>query len=119
MLTELGPLCQPLVLQMQRLRPRTRAWSGSSSDPESPCPGPLQKSALIKLANIRAAEKVEEKSFGSSHVMQVIYEDDAGKPQTIYLQCKVGTIWRTLKGRGAVRLAAWCGSESGPAECEI
>lgn len=51
---------------------------------------PLQKSALIKLANIRAAEKVEEKSFGSSHVMQVIYEDDAGKPQTVYLQCKVG-----------------------------
>lgn len=47
-----------------------------------------KKSALIKLANIRAAEKVEEKSFGSSHVMQVIYEDDAGKPQTIYLQCK-------------------------------
>ncbi|XP_064449240.1 ras GTPase-activating protein 4 isoform X2 [Mirounga angustirostris] len=47
-----------------------------------------KKSALIKLANIRAAEKVEEKSFGSSHVMQVIYEDDAGKPQTMYLQCK-------------------------------
>ncbi|XP_034525857.1 ras GTPase-activating protein 4B isoform X5 [Ailuropoda melanoleuca] len=47
-----------------------------------------KKSALIKLANIRAAEKVAEKSFGSSHVMQVIYEDDAGKPQTVYLQCK-------------------------------
>ncbi|XP_054445242.1 ras GTPase-activating protein 4B isoform X1 [Pteronotus mesoamericanus] len=47
-----------------------------------------KKSALIKLANIRAAEKVEEKSFGSSHVMQVIYTDDAGRPQTIYLQCK-------------------------------
>uniref|UniRef100_A0A2I3RBD6 RAS p21 protein activator 4 n=1 Tax=Pan troglodytes TaxID=9598 RepID=A0A2I3RBD6_PANTR len=48
-----------------------------------------KKSALIKLANIRAAEKVEEKSFGSSHVMQVIYTDDAGRPQTAYLQCKV------------------------------
>ncbi|XP_055148693.1 ras GTPase-activating protein 4 isoform X2 [Symphalangus syndactylus] len=47
-----------------------------------------KKSALIKLANIRAAEKVEEKSFGSSHVMQVIYTDDAGRPQTAYLQCK-------------------------------
>lgn len=47
-----------------------------------------KKSALIKLANIRAAEKVEEKSFGSSHVMQVIYTDDAGGPQTAYLQCK-------------------------------
>uniref|UniRef100_A0A2K5ICR3 RAS p21 protein activator 4 n=1 Tax=Colobus angolensis palliatus TaxID=336983 RepID=A0A2K5ICR3_COLAP len=47
-----------------------------------------QKSALIKLANIRAAEKVEEKSFGSSHVMQVIYTDDVGRPQTAYLQCK-------------------------------
>jgi hypothetical protein len=43
----------------------------------------------MKLANIRAAEKVEEKSFGSSHVMQVIYTDDAGRPQTAYLQCKV------------------------------
>uniref|UniRef100_A0A0D9RZS4 RAS p21 protein activator 4 n=1 Tax=Chlorocebus sabaeus TaxID=60711 RepID=A0A0D9RZS4_CHLSB len=47
-----------------------------------------KKSALIKLANIRAAEKVEEKSFGSSHVMQVIYTDDVGRPQTAYLQCK-------------------------------
>nr|XP_051693905.1 ras GTPase-activating protein 4 isoform X2 [Oryctolagus cuniculus] len=47
-----------------------------------------KKSALIKLANIQAAEKVEEKSFGSSHVMQVIYTDDAGRPQTAYLQCK-------------------------------
>ncbi|PNI11392.1 hypothetical protein CK820_G0055536, partial [Pan troglodytes] len=47
-----------------------------------------KKSALIKLANIWAAEKVEEKSFGSLHVMQVIYTDDAGRPQTAYLQCK-------------------------------
>ncbi|KAL0605526.1 Ras GTPase-activating protein 4 [Plecturocebus cupreus] len=47
-----------------------------------------KKSALIKLANVRAAEKVEEKSFGNSHVMQVIYTDDAGRPQTAYLQCK-------------------------------
>lgn len=47
-----------------------------------------KKSALVKLANIQAAEKVEEKSFGSSHVMQVIYTDDAGRPQTAYLQCK-------------------------------
>ncbi|KAB1263237.1 Ras GTPase-activating protein 4 [Camelus dromedarius] len=47
-----------------------------------------KKSTLIKLANIRAAEKVEEKSFSSSHVMQVIYTDDVGRPQTAYLQCK-------------------------------
>ncbi|XP_054993050.1 ras GTPase-activating protein 4B isoform X2 [Sorex araneus] len=47
-----------------------------------------KKIALIKLANIRAAEKVEEKSFGSALVMQVIYTDDAGQPQTAYLQCK-------------------------------
>lgn len=32
---------------------------------------------------------MEEKSFGSSHVMQVIYTDDTGRPQTAYLQCKV------------------------------
>lgn len=47
-----------------------------------------KKSTLIKLANIRAAEKVEEKSFGSSHVMQAIYTDDSGRLQTAYLQCK-------------------------------
>ncbi|KFO35473.1 ras GTPase-activating protein 4 isoform X2 [Fukomys damarensis] len=47
-----------------------------------------KKSTLIKLANVRAAEKVEEKSFSSSHVMQVIYSDDAGRLQTVYLQCK-------------------------------
>uniref|UniRef100_A0A3Q2H4L1 RAS p21 protein activator 4 n=1 Tax=Equus caballus TaxID=9796 RepID=A0A3Q2H4L1_HORSE len=47
-----------------------------------------KKSTLIKLANIRAAEKVEEKSFSSSHVMQVIYTDDTGQLQTAYLQCK-------------------------------
>ncbi|XP_026981886.1 ras GTPase-activating protein 4B isoform X2 [Sagmatias obliquidens] len=47
-----------------------------------------KKSTLIKLAHIRAAEKVEEKSFGSSHVMQVIYTDDVGRSQTAYLQCK-------------------------------
>lgn len=45
---------------------------------------------------------MEEKSFGSSHVMQVIYTDDTGRPQTAYLQCKVwpwaGVPW----GRGAV-----------------
>ncbi|XP_052609971.1 ras GTPase-activating protein 4 isoform X2 [Peromyscus californicus insignis] len=47
-----------------------------------------KKSTFIKLASIRAAEKVEEKSFGSSHVMQVIYADDVGCAQTVYLQCK-------------------------------
>lgn len=63
---------------------------------------PSQKCALIKLANIRAAEKVEEKSFGSSHVMQVIYTDDAGRPQTSYLQCKVWLCRGAPLGRGAV-----------------
>lgn len=108
-LTEPGVLSQPLGLQKGRLRPRTRTRSGPGSDPESPCLGPLQKSALIKLANIRAAEKVEEKSFGSSHVMQVIYEDDAGKPQTVYLQCKVGAVWWALEGRAAGGRAPWGG----------
>ncbi|OWK11239.1 hypothetical protein Celaphus_00007208 [Cervus elaphus hippelaphus] len=46
------------------------------------------KTPSSKLANIRAVEKVEEKSFGSSHVMQVIYTDDSGRLQTAYLQCK-------------------------------
>ncbi|XP_060223872.1 ras GTPase-activating protein 4B isoform X6 [Meriones unguiculatus] len=48
-----------------------------------------KKSVFIKLASIRAVEKVEEKSFGSSHVMQVIYADDVGRAQTVYLQCKL------------------------------
>lgn len=65
-----------------------------------PFPCPSQKCALIKLANIRAAEKVEEKSFGSSHVMQVIYTDDAGRPQTSYLQCKVWLCRAAPVGRG-------------------
>ncbi|XP_060114840.1 ras GTPase-activating protein 4-like [Heteronotia binoei] len=47
-----------------------------------------KKSSFIALANIRAAEKVEEKSFGSSHVMQIVYTDEAGQAQTVYLQCK-------------------------------
>uniref|UniRef100_A0A8C3CTD4 Ras GTPase-activating protein 4 n=1 Tax=Cairina moschata TaxID=8855 RepID=A0A8C3CTD4_CAIMO len=42
----------------------------------------------IALANIRAAEKVEEKSFGSCHVMQVVYVDENGQQETAYLQCK-------------------------------
>uniref|UniRef100_F6YXK4 RAS p21 protein activator 4 n=1 Tax=Ornithorhynchus anatinus TaxID=9258 RepID=F6YXK4_ORNAN len=45
-------------------------------------------SSFIPLARIRAAEKVEEKSFGSSHVMQIIYTDEAGQGETAYLQCK-------------------------------
>lgn len=49
-----------------------------------------QRIGSIALANIRAAEKVEEKSFGSCHVMQVVYVDDNGQQETAYLQCKVG-----------------------------
>ncbi|XP_042713675.2 ras GTPase-activating protein 4 isoform X3 [Chrysemys picta bellii] len=47
-----------------------------------------KKSSFITLSNIRAAEKVEEKSFGSSHVMQIIYADEAGQLEMAYLQCK-------------------------------
>ncbi|XP_032633910.1 ras GTPase-activating protein 4-like isoform X3 [Chelonoidis abingdonii] len=47
-----------------------------------------KKSSFITLANIRAAEKVEEKSFGSSHVMQIIYADEPGQLEMAYLQCK-------------------------------
>lgn len=75
----------------------------------SPVPPLAQKSTLIKLAHIRAAEKVEEKSFGSSHVMQVIYTDDAGRSQTAYLQCKV---WARPRGHlqiGVLWENAWVG----------
>uniref|UniRef100_A0A5F8GGT6 Ras GTPase-activating protein 4 n=1 Tax=Monodelphis domestica TaxID=13616 RepID=A0A5F8GGT6_MONDO len=47
-----------------------------------------KKMSFITLANIRAAEKVEEKSFGNSHVMQIIYTSEAGQCETAYLQCK-------------------------------
>ncbi|XP_031447682.1 ras GTPase-activating protein 4-like isoform X2 [Phasianus colchicus] len=47
-----------------------------------------ERCGSIALANIRAAEKVEEKSFGSCHVMQVVYVDEAGQQETAYLQCK-------------------------------
>ncbi|XP_058020336.1 ras GTPase-activating protein 4-like isoform X1 [Ahaetulla prasina] len=47
-----------------------------------------KKSSFVPLSSIRAAEKVEEKSFGISHVMQIIYTNDAGQDDTAYLQCK-------------------------------
>ncbi|KAM6466359.1 ras GTPase-activating protein 4B isoform 1-T1 [Liasis olivaceus] len=47
-----------------------------------------KKSSFVPLTSIRAAEKVEEKSFGISHVMQIIYTNDAGQEDTAYLQCK-------------------------------
>ncbi|XP_048822756.1 ras GTPase-activating protein 4-like isoform X2 [Lagopus muta] len=53
----------------------------------SKSPG-AERCGSIALANIRAAEKVEEKSFGSCHVMQVVYVDEAGQQETAYLQCK-------------------------------
>lgn len=84
---------------------------GSGVDPEPPFPCPPQKSTLIKLASIRAAEKVEEKSFSSSHVMQVIYTDDTGQLQTAYLQCKV-RLWRGRSGRDAVGAPVWAGMRS-------
>ncbi|XP_055653786.1 ras GTPase-activating protein 4-like isoform X1 [Falco peregrinus] len=47
-----------------------------------------ERSGTIALADILAAEKVEEKSFGSSHVMQVVYTGAGGQQETAYLQCK-------------------------------
>uniref|UniRef100_A0A8D2Q7K8 Ras GTPase-activating protein 4-like n=1 Tax=Varanus komodoensis TaxID=61221 RepID=A0A8D2Q7K8_VARKO len=47
-----------------------------------------KKIAFITPANIRAAEKVEEKSFGNAHVMQIIHTNENGQPDTAYLQCK-------------------------------
>ncbi|XP_009467243.1 PREDICTED: ras GTPase-activating protein 4 [Nipponia nippon] len=53
----------------------------------SKSPG-AERSGTIPLADILAAEKVEEKSFGSSHVMQVVYVGAGGQQETAYLQCK-------------------------------
>lgn len=59
-----------------------------------------QRSGAIALGDILAAEKVEEKSFGSAHVMQVVYVDAGGQQETAYLQCKVG------RGQGTRTLPA-------------
>ncbi|KAJ8394733.1 hypothetical protein AAFF_G00043330 [Aldrovandia affinis] len=47
-----------------------------------------KKSSFISLPKIRAVEKVEEKSFGSTNVMQIISSDDSGQMETLYLDCK-------------------------------
>ncbi|XP_063060094.1 ras GTPase-activating protein 4 [Engraulis encrasicolus] len=47
-----------------------------------------KKSSFICLPRIRAVEKVEEKSFGSANVMQIISGDDIGTLETLYLDCK-------------------------------
>ncbi|XP_066552321.1 ras GTPase-activating protein 4 [Amia ocellicauda] len=47
-----------------------------------------KKSSFITLMKIRAVEKVEEKSFGSSNVMQIISSEDSGQIETLYLMCK-------------------------------
>ncbi|CAJ0919629.1 unnamed protein product [Ranitomeya imitator] len=47
-----------------------------------------EKSSFIPLSRVRALEKVEEKSFGNSNVMQIIYTDENGGLEALYLQCK-------------------------------
>ncbi|KAM9320064.1 ras GTPase-activating protein 4-like [Gastrophryne carolinensis] len=47
-----------------------------------------KKSSFIPLSRIRAVEKVEEKSFGNSNVMQIIYMDETSSLEALYLQCK-------------------------------
>ncbi|XP_067113290.1 ras GTPase-activating protein 4 isoform X1 [Osmerus mordax] len=47
-----------------------------------------QKSSFISLPKIRAVEKVEEKSFGSANVMQIISSEDSREIETLYLDCK-------------------------------
>lgn len=68
-------------------------WRGGGrqrggTDPLRVCPL-HQRIGAIALSDILAAEKVEEKSFGSSHVMQVVYTAPGGQQETAYLQCKV------------------------------
>ncbi|OCT92268.1 ras GTPase-activating protein 4 isoform X1 [Xenopus laevis] len=47
-----------------------------------------KKSSFIPLSRIRALEKVEEKCFGNSNVMQIIYTDETENLGALYLQCK-------------------------------
>lgn len=68
-----------------------------------------QRIGAIALGDILAAEKVEEKSFGSSHVMQVVYLAPGGQQETAYLQCKVR---RGRRGHGPRGVTA-----RGPPDC--
>ncbi|XP_041440034.1 ras GTPase-activating protein 4 isoform X2 [Xenopus laevis] len=45
-----------------------------------------KKSSFIPLSRIRALEKVEEKCFGNSNVMQIIYTDETENLGALYLQ---------------------------------
>ncbi|KAL0994591.1 hypothetical protein UPYG_G00124530 [Umbra pygmaea] len=47
-----------------------------------------KKTSFISLPTIVAVEKVEEKSFGSANVMQIISSQDNGQVETLYLDCK-------------------------------
>nr|XP_023688784.1 ras GTPase-activating protein 4-like [Paramormyrops kingsleyae] len=47
-----------------------------------------KKSSFIALPKIKAVEKVEEKSFGSANVMQIISSEENGQMETLYLDCK-------------------------------
>lgn len=59
--------------------------SDSLSFAKTPC---SKKSSFIPLSRIRGVEKVEEKSFGSTYVMQIIYTEEPGHLEALYLQCK-------------------------------
>lgn len=87
-----------------------RGRQGGGADPLCVCPL-HQRIGAIALGDILAAEKVEEKSFGSSHVMQVVYLATGGQQETAYLQCKVrrGQPERWHSPRG--------GTARGPSEC--
>uniref|UniRef100_A0A674H944 Ras GTPase-activating protein 4-like n=1 Tax=Taeniopygia guttata TaxID=59729 RepID=A0A674H944_TAEGU len=77
-----------------------------------------ERIGAIALGDILAAEKVEEKSFGSSHVMQVVYMGTGGQQETAYLQCKVR--WHSAGG-GTGRAVAQRGvplTVPNPAVCQ-
>ncbi|XP_074969260.1 ras GTPase-activating protein 4-like isoform X2 [Phalacrocorax aristotelis] len=76
-----GPLLAAAIAKKLHFCLTREALSFSKS------PG-AERSGAIALADILAAEKVEEKSFGSSHVMQVVYMGADGQQETAYLQCK-------------------------------
>lgn len=83
------------------------------ADPLCPlCVRPLhQRIGAIALGDILAAEKVEEKSFGSSHVMQVVYLATGGQQETAYLQCKV------RRGHSARWHSPGGGTARAPSDC--
>uniref|UniRef100_A0AAY4DKP5 Uncharacterized protein n=1 Tax=Denticeps clupeoides TaxID=299321 RepID=A0AAY4DKP5_9TELE len=74
-----GPHESPVRLFFVTLSRSTLSYSRTQNS---------KKSSFISLGKVKAVEKVEEKSFGSANVMQIIWSEESGQMETLYLDCK-------------------------------